>query len=904
MALANRDTPADETLYTIVSPDFYEPLDRYKPDTDAFAAPVARLLPAGWSLTQQSIWCHCRPPATDLPAQGWKIHVSATAQNCAAILATVARVAARYVVPFKFAADRFVFYLLNTKRWPRSGAGKFITMYPSNQDQLRSLMTCLDAALSGYRGPYVLSDKRYGSNQVLYYRYGAFKKVEQLLPAGDRAHVIAAPDGSHVVDPRFAYFAPPEWAPDPFAAGETPAASNEPTLKNGRYTIESAISFSATGGIYRGIDHETQNTVLIKEARPLTGVLLNGYDAVALLKKEHRLLCVLEGLGIAPTAIDFFQDWEHWFLVEEFLTGRPLRAFATAHTVVLNTRPTPDDVAEFCAFVQRLYPKVATALAALHDRGIVFGDFSHNNIIILDGSEEPRFVDFEGAYEIGIDPPTAIFTPGFAHPESIRERSADVTEDLYALGALLMAALTPANALAALDGGTSGRFVSSIVSDFGLPQELKETIFDLMTHDRDRRPTATQVVERLREPWQIGTPSIRGDSAGERACRETVEDTIKFILATTTYDRDDRLFAADPAVFSTNPLNIAYGAAGVAYALNRTAGSIPAGVLEWLLARTSTTERLPPGLYVGSSGLAWVLLETGAPEAALGVAQRLATHPLLYRSADLFSGAAGWGMAMLRLFLGTGEEWPLARAREAAGWLIDTRREEEGKYFWPGNDDVYYGAAHGAAGIALFLLYLYLATRDEIFLDAGERALEFDISRAVHTPRGNGLTWQIREKAPTVTPYWRYGSAGIGMVALRYAAVSGRAKYRQLLDDILVDTDRKYTVFPGWFNGLAGIGDFLLDLERFGHRPDVARAAAQRVAAGILLFRIQREQGTAFPGDELLRLSCDFGTGSAGIVAFLHRYLTRTAAPFMLDELFEPAGVTARTGDADALYVA
>jgi hypothetical protein len=46
---------------------------------------------------------------------------------------------------------------------------------------------------------------------------------------------------------------------------------------------------------------------------------------------------------------------------------------------------------------------------------------------------------------------------------------------------------------------------------------------------------------------------------------------------------------------------------------------------------------------------------------------------------------------------------------------------------------------------------------------------------------------------------------------------------------------------------------------------------AHRTADGILLFRVERLSGLAFPGQQLLRISTDFGTGSAGIIAFLDR---------------------------------
>ena len=108
-------------------------------------------------------------------------------------------------------------------------------------------------------------------------------------------------------------------------------------------------------------------------------------------------------------------------------------------------------------------------------------------------------------------------------------------------------------------------------------------------------------------------------------------------------------------------------------------------------------------------------------------------------------------------------------------------------------------------------------------------------------------------------------------VVLRYHKLLPNDSYRFILEKIFVDTDRKYAVFPGLFNGLTGLGDLLLGMYEFSRESRFLEAAA-RVAQGIMLFRVER-RGIAFPGDSLSRLSCDYGTGSAGIALFLGELL-------------------------------
>jgi hypothetical protein len=134
----------------------------------------------------------------------------------------------------------------------------------------------------------------------------------------------------------------------------------------------------------------------------------------------------------------------------------------------------------------------------------------------------------------------------------------------------------------------------------------------------------------------------------------------------------------------------------------------------------------------------------------------------------------------------------------------------------------------------------------------------------------------------------------MGTAMLRYYRLLGEEKYRDMLEKIYIDTTRKYTLFPGMFSGLSGLGEFLLDLHSVtqeSHHFD----AAYRVATGISLFKIEKKHGLAFPGDLLRRISCDYGTGSAGIGHFLHRLTHREEeGAFNLDRLFAQEAKPAR----------
>src|SRR5256885_8536930 len=124
-------------------------------------------------------------------------------------------------------------------------------------------------------------------------------------------------------------------------------------------------------------------------------------------------------------------------------------------------------------------------------------------------------------------------------------------------------------------------------------------------------------------------------------------------------------------------------------------------------------------------------------------------------------------MAQLRFFLASGDEEYLAKARTAAQMLSAMAKRVDGECWWESDGIEHDGLGHGTAGVCLFLLYLSKATGDARYLDLGISGLDRIIHNSQRTPDGH-INWTVHRSMRTVTPYWRWGSAGIGMVVLRY----------------------------------------------------------------------------------------------------------------------------------------
>lgn len=125
-----------------------------------------------------------------------------------------------------------------------------------------------------------------------------------------------------------------------------------------------------------------------------------------------------------------------------------------------------------------------------------------------------------------------------------------------------------------------------------------------------------------------------------------------------TLNRKDRLFPADPMVYYTNSINVAYGSLGVLYVLNRIEKNWNLDLrkaLSWTLSKNISFEKYPPNFFTGLSGIAWVLADIGYISEAKMVLNEANRHKLANHSFDLFYGLAGLGMSNLFMYKKTNE---------------------------------------------------------------------------------------------------------------------------------------------------------------------------------------------------------------------------------------------------------
>ena len=859
-----------------VPSDWYESFSYYI-STSEFLSVARGILPPSWTLKPAGIWVHASPSNVKPRRQGWKIHISALPKNALKILERSIQVCIDYKVPFKFLSDSFIFHTSFSKGSSRVSSGKFITIYPSDDSHFKLIADALHEKLSEFKGPYILSDKPYKGSQVVFYRYGAFSGYPRLSVFGELEILLRSPNGEFVPDGRSPFFDHPLWVSDPFnsdEANESDDASPDMTiyLKEGRYRIEEAIQFSVTGGVYKAIDMDSGKTVIIKESRPHTSVEPNGRDSIARLQKEHRLLTKLSGTGITPEPIDIFFDWEHLFLVEEYIPGDNFYS-------TISEFHFSQDTEFFREIFHTRSLGMAHAMKVAHDYNIIINDFSPDNVIISNDNMTFHLIDLESAWEEGVDAPAPTFgTFGYRVSSGVKEK----LDDIYGFGAIVLSTLYSIANLIQLEPKAKHVFLDFAEREKRISKEMKTLLLECLNSDKKTRPKASEVLNRLKNISVDPTlPLPNGNvELNDALLLKTLDGTLNYIKSSIAFHRKDRLFPADPSVFITNPLSVAHGASGMAYALSYIEGKVPDKVISWMLMHEVSKDRYPPGLYLGLSGIAWVFWKLGLKELALKLMKIASDHPLLWDLSDVYYGATGFGLACLYFHTETKEAYWLEQATRVGDKLIKTKAESDKGFYWPDmNGNVWSGYARGASGISLFLLYLYLVTGDIRFKETGRCALDYDLGQVVELedkmriPRATSDS--ISPNHQNIYPhYLSDGSAGVCLALLRYVSVFGEDSDKGMIENLMPDATRNYTVFPTLFAGLAGLGNLQLDAFNFTGDSKYVSSAFY-VTEGMLRFQIEKPEGIAFPGEQLYRISNDFGSGSSGIAMFLHRLINR-----------------------------
>ncbi|WP_134739744.1 serine/threonine-protein kinase [Nocardioides sp. 503] len=267
----------------------------------------------------------------------------------------------------------------------------------------------------------------------------------------------------------------------------SPAASSRPParLLGGRYELGAVLGRGGVADVHRATDTLLSREVAVKRLREATP---SDADR-ARFTAEARTLAVLSHPGLV-TLLDAGESEERPYLVLELVEGSTL-----AGLLARGPLPDPEEAA-------RLLGTVAGALAYAHDAGVVHRDVKPGNVLLGDDGRV-KLADFGIARIVGDTvrhtmTGTTVGTVGYLAPEQVSGAEITPAVDVYALGLVLLEAVTGEKAFT---GSTAEAAVARLARDPHVPDTVSAPLADLVramtARDPAARPSAAVVAERL-----------------------------------------------------------------------------------------------------------------------------------------------------------------------------------------------------------------------------------------------------------------------------------------------------------------------------------------------------------------------------------------------------------------------
>lgn len=793
---------------------------------------------AGMEVQFESPWIFVSPDGSTYPHQGWKLHISASTVSALTVLQNVLPVLKRANHTFKVTASLAELEKLNDVHSQRSQVGKFITVYPPNDEEAISLAAELDQVTQGLQGPRIPSDRPLHPNSLIHYRYGGFTPQYLVDTDGIVKTGLLHPDGHLIPDLRRPWFELPEWVNNnPFIkAGVALPYNPEPGPIGQRYRVLDCLRQASRGGIYLAEDQQTGLRVIIKEAHRHIGIDKHGRDVRDRLRYEFNLLQKFSSCSWLPKAYDLFEQEGNLYAVIEYIEGTNLRT----HVTDLRNRGTYISIKQVVEWGKEMLE----ILDFFHKKGFVLQDFTPNNLIYT--TSGLRLIDLEGVWGQEIsDRPFYVYTPGYGL--NVHTSQPSMVDDLFSFGATLYLVTTGIDPFLPDDHRpVTSRLIELLRQ---IRPEAPDTLVNLICGCLSQQYNKVEEVSSsLTDVKLINSDHllVLAQGVGDHLCR------------IMNPEAPDRPWPANYA--NTVPTNLHHGGAGIGLFLTELhsvtglshyrEAAESAG--HWILNRLKSPKHFRhPGLYFGDAGSAWFLWRLGWKEEAKIVTEQIASIPL--SDVDITHGAAGVGL----LYLLVGD---IERAQATGDWLLTKV-----------SDCTYYGFAHGIAGVGYFLLELYKATGEERFYTNVLKIAQELLDAAIPLPQCSGLSWPHSANDSTIWPHWCHGASGIGQFFLGLHTEFGDFVYAKAAERAGLATyygSRGGPVVQ--CHGIAGNAEFLLDLYQASGE-SIWLDRTYELARILEEMSAYRENVILWPGEDGKTFTPELMTGYTGIGAFLLR---------------------------------
>ncbi|MHC3510753.1 class III lanthionine synthetase LanKC N-terminal domain-containing protein [Streptococcus suis] len=821
---------------------------------------------------------------------GWKIHVSATIENYLEIFNIVCGYCIKNKIDFKFLANEKFLKEINSKEVSRLSAGKFIVVYPK-ESEFRTVIQDISDLTIMYDGPEVLTDYRYSSSKIIYYRYGEIDPIRRINTYGVVETYILDNEANFVKDEKFPYPFTPDW----IKKISLEDASNEESLLLKKYIPMQAIKFSSSGGVYEVTEVNSRKIFVMKEARKFTGQDNTKFYSTDRLKREFSFLKLLERTDFVPQVFEIIEEKGNSYLIEEKLEGINLREYIYLHNPLLTNEKDVKKIDDYFKNCLIIFNNIIAGIGKINDFGIYVQDLSETNIIVNFETNEPtvKLIDLEYAIlKKELNGITNIQTPGFSYIGEIE--GIDIYKG-YIIGICMIFPI-------------QNMFEFNRANVFKSIQYLKNII-----NNKYAQKMLNQIEKYIRSfDGATNICKISPDDVSQQL--DQIINCILESYCVLEVDHKKIFFPADPQVYNTNPYSIAHGGLGVLYSLLRISDGKERTILTKIQnisndiinttygALFNDSIDISSGLMIGELSFVYFLMCENKILEAWNVFNRSFQTLKNSDNTGIYYGISG--LVILGAYFGF-EGCSETMFSELQELLLERRLETD-----------VVGLYEGESGVALIYLVMYMVTNDRRYLDIGESHVANILTYVYENSHGNLTVDRVGKNNSgnkIESPFLYNGLSGIGYMLLYYYKVTKNDEYSNVLNSICLSLDYDIHYFATLMRGLAGITDLLITCLQEGVLCDEVSERTSKVVdqqiKTLNLFE-QRDESEilfGFLGEGNLKISHDLHSGSSGIALVLYRYVkykqsVQTApsefALYLLDEIFRKwrTGYEIKTG--------
>jgi serine/threonine protein kinase len=833
----------------------------------------------------------------DIPwVQGWILDLSVIPAQYNDLLYTILPILIKEKVAFKMARHRVAANEISGGNHGDYLLGKIVSIYPP-QNILLALTNKLIASTSEFRGPEILTDRHLGN--IVYSRYGAGKPIVKINESGINEYYIYNLKNELIKEPIHIPFKLPNTILWPFETLVTANVPKKETTLQNKYKPIFTLKFDAKGNVKKGLWLKKWRTIkwcVIKEGKKNMFTDPEGRDITDRLIWQFELQRRLSDKLPLPEAYDFFKENGDAYLVMQYIKGETLdividEKFQNRSWFSLS-RLEKDQILGYII-------QILTIVSQLHNEGYIHRDITPANFLV-DEEDKIWMIDLELCYNNSIgkpNPPFRLGTPGFMSPEQRSYGEPSISQDIYAIGSILLTFftnLTPKGFV--LD---STEILANQLKMFIPDVELIDLITNCLNAEPHLRPDIKQIMNiiylkrLLIKDEKINTVKQHA-LIGDENLHNAIELSISGLSEAAMSNRDG-LWKGEGVETGSNHSNSSIisesffqGISGVIYILSRAhhigfkldeeCRRVYDYNIDFLLNRLiHNTPVLPLGLYTGTAGIAHAIssgIESGLisnDESIVNLLKKCFDN-CISGNMGIVKGIAGQSLSILHTLSLFKDEKVNSLLDNNVNILLENQ-VKDGSWISSSDKDKSFkvtGFGHGVAGITCFLLeYLQRNPNHTRVLKTVERSLNWLYKKAdVKT----SLFWKLNNKTKDASPDFQDGCNGIILCMLKGYEILKERKYLEISEKYLSNYTNDYIQQNlSLKDGLCGIGELYVELTKLTGKQQWAERK-NWIRDVILHYFLQYKSGkrywltteNSFSNSALL-------TGSSGIIHFLLR---------------------------------